>query len=216
MQTHEEIKELADLVYKSATELPFIALKQYDLLCQYYELCNVEILLPSFVNNFKDSLMHYKKLKSAYDDCKPLDVVVQYELMVEHINRGLCDCVIGLFQEKCKSIVSEIKLFSTLLVKGDFPFEATREFYLEVQREYRKHMHNFKNYILKLRTDKMNIERLIYENDAENIGLSDAFRLIYEYFEYMDKVMGEEQKYLRHKNNSLIKRINDRALAPPD
>lgn len=58
----------------------------------------------SFVTNFKDAMMHYRKMVNAYgslplegnENC--LETIIQFELFMEHINRGLTDTLVEMLQ----------------------------------------------------------------------------------------------------------------------
>ena len=135
----------------------------------YYDLFGHEIISPSYINNLKESLNHYREMYDCFKKCTELheqgrdfeqqaiDVIVQFHLFVEHMNRGLVDMYVNLLQAVDEELVFQIdslNLAKRLHNPGD---DWHSGYILRLESTLRE----IRGWTSNLRLDKIKLNRII-------------------------------------------------------
>ncbi|MCL2198042.1 MAG: hypothetical protein FWB80_03875 [Defluviitaleaceae bacterium] len=144
------------------------------------ELFQISGLHPSLGNNLKDAIVHFRKLDSSYQKINYLQIddinddnisaLTQFELLSEHLTRGIIDTYVDLLQRAgcfydtmMRCVQYDIK--NGRLTNGDDIFHMMR-----------KAMHLCRNEILSLRRDKFNLFRLAnWKTSDETLSVDSSF-----------------------------------------
>lgn len=128
------------------------------------------ILDSSYVNNLKDAIGHFRKFNEAYSKLDPtsneifddnIEAFKQFELLSEHLTRGLVDTYVDISQAASHFYV----LFLDLLLEERKRGRLTQyDHFIEL---IRKAMHVCKNFCHDLRNGKIDSYRLINCNEAK-------------------------------------------------
>ncbi len=126
----------------------------------------------SILINMRDAMFHYRQM---YEKNSLLGLVEQEYAMKEHLNRGVKDGI--------------IRLLNSLLERVEFYFssdEQDKYFLLSKndKKRYREILHKIKNYMLDIRIDSMNIERIFDQSKVED-RINEAKRYIVELVKFL-------------------------------
>lgn len=165
-----------------------VVFSYYETITRYFQVLGFQKAYPAFANNFKDSFMHFKKIeecrqlvltskdqKVVADNC--IMEIVQFELLLEHLTRGIMDILVELLQNMRLLLYTEV--------------EAIRYYYPDCDdcREYAVKAHPYlaavKTKLMAIRTSKMDIARIAYQNltgidydPAVTKRLADTLRIV--------------------------------------
>jgi len=135
----------------------------------YYALFEYKILTSSYITNFRDSLNHYREMYDCFQKCTELheqggdfeqqaiDIIVQFHLFVEHMNRALVDVYVELLQTVDEELVSQIdslNLTKRLHNPGD-------DWHSDYIRRLESDLKKIRGWTSKLRLDKIKLKRII-------------------------------------------------------
>lgn len=109
----------------------------------------------SVLINMRDAMFHYRQM---YEKNNIIGLIEQQYAMKEHLNRGVKDGI--------------IHLLNSLLERVEFYFscnEQDKYFLLSKtdKKRYREILHKIKNYMLDIRIDSMNIERIFDQSKVK-------------------------------------------------
>jgi len=127
---------------------------------------------PSYVNNYKDALMHFAKMYKNKNDETVLNE--QLVLISEHLSRGLIDVHIELLQKVSNDIAAGLK-DAFYLLKERNRCIIPKDNILRVLSL----VHRMKEFILTLRTLKLEIFRFYKNSDDIEFNAFDLFAEIY-------------------------------------
>ncbi len=108
--------------------------------------------MPPFATNFRDALFHYKKL---YESDTVEDAISQAEAIDEHLSRAIKDSLMQLVQ---------VLLYSSTFLYEENDTEDSDK------AELQELIHSFKQSILKLRIDAMDIVRITQDGIIDEIA----------------------------------------------
>jgi len=153
-----------------ATEAICRSVYVYEAVTSYARLFRYEEVHPSFINNLKDAIVHFQKLDSVYlsidknspeiDDSN-LVVFVQFELLAEHMTRGIVDIYVEMLQYA--AVYYETFLNCMLQEVENNSISRVDEFIKKI----RVAMHYCKNEVLNLRNCKLNLVRIAHNQPSE-------------------------------------------------
>jgi hypothetical protein len=148
----------------------------YDMVTSAYsEMFRYDNLHPAFINNLKDAIVHFQRLDSEYLSIDKdstdigdanLAVFIQFELLSEHITRGIIDVYVEALQHASEFYETFLQCLLWEVKRGTL--KSADAFIKQI----RTSMHFSKNSILELRTSKIDLIRI-----AKNqpVGLDGAF-----------------------------------------
>ena len=147
----------------------------YEKTATYARMFRYRKLHPSFVNNLKDSIIHFQKLDAEYSSIDQnakdvgdsnLAVFMQFELMSEHMTRGIIDTFVEMLQHAAKFYETFLRCLQWEINRGTI---QRADAFIKL---IRMSMHFCKDSVLELRTSKMDLIRI-----AKNqpIGLNVKF-----------------------------------------
>ncbi|MDR2570517.1 MAG: hypothetical protein LBD23_09500 [Oscillospiraceae bacterium] len=169
--TYSNLTKQRDLVAETICH----SAELYNAMTAYSRVFRYRDLHSSFINNLKDSIVHFQKLDFEYsaidENSKDVGdsnfaVFIQFELFSEHITRGVVDAYVEMLQHA--SIFYET-LLSCLLCEIERKNIVNASAFI---KQVRVAMHFCKNNVLELRNSKMDLIRI-----AKNqpVGLNGAF-----------------------------------------
>jgi hypothetical protein len=207
-------------VLQDVTILPYNAFCVYKTAEGFYSHFKIGIIYPSFINNLRDSFIHFAKLYdsiSSYseEDKKEQEISIQHELMIEHINRGLIDTFVQLLQIVSTRICELINTLSAIIEHFTSQGEELKvrvDFYKNVLKKWRKYMHFFRNGTLGLRTNRMSLIRFVCRDEKDiDVSTDEGFKVYKDIFDnlqdfkiYTETIIKEEQDSYLHKTQSSI------------
>lgn len=148
----------------------------YDaVITTYNKLFRYKELHASFVNNLKDAIIHFQKFDSEllkissnshHTEESNLKAFVQFELLSEHLTRGVVDAYVEMLQYAARFYEMFLNCLLLEIDRGViFRSEA-------LVKRIRTYMHFCKKSVLELRTSKIDLIRIVYN---QPVGLNDAF-----------------------------------------
>lgn len=161
--SHDMIKCFPDFSAKLIDDV----IEYYQTVVSMFNGYGYKAISASFVNNFKDTLMHYKQLCDQYSKTSEnsedaaayqsrLNIVLQFEMLLEHLNRGVVDVHVELLQG---AIEFHIQILSQIAKAGE-KMKRYSWYVLEIQR----HMTQLKEHIYAIRVSRMEIVRIASQN----------------------------------------------------
>ena len=191
----------------------------FDSIVPHLADCGYVLMHSSFSSNFKDALVHYKRMydhiltAEKEDDVTAsntrLSALSQFELIVEHINRAIYD----LFVEVLQDIYGFQYIHLQAVIKGVSKSAISYDYIPKLM----DNLERIKAQLYSLRSSGMGIFRTASLNDGEPIEdagyivkLADALRLVEETMEYIYSFMHiDELQDAYHYTENCV-----RALAP--
>ena len=147
--------------------------KRYKTLADIYVYTN---MFPYHVNNFKDSLFHLKELSQqkeladnpeTTDQTAAVSVVVQFELIAEHLTRGVTDAVVDTLQYAARLYYLLLRSVRQEINAGRITDGSG------LIHTLRKGLHLCRDKVLDLRLGKIDLGRISH---WETHGPDEAFR----------------------------------------
>lgn len=129
---------------------------------------NIECTNSATVN-FRDALTHYKIM---YETEVENELQMQYNFIVEHLNRGAKDSFVYLIQEHLRKLtfMQDDNLFIIQYSKLD----------INDQKQFRKTIHRMKNIIISLRIDSIGLVRMLDKIEIIQEELLDVFMSLHD------------------------------------
>ena len=141
----------------------------HDLAGVYQDFLQGQMFDPSFVNNLKDALCHFRRLNSAYNAAQSgdaesaIEVLLQFEYITEHLTRGLTDTFVNTLQ-------NINTLYRTILELVEYETKNGRMFNTEtICRIIDKRTAGFSRSILALRKSEWGRITKLYK-DGRNLN----------------------------------------------
>lgn len=193
---------------------------------RWFRHYRISHILPSCTNNFKDAMMHLRKMCTHLEEVRAaerdelaveryLSLIVQRGMMIEHLTRAIVDAHTMLAQ----SIGVVFKAAMNHMDEHPNHYSSPKS--IEYRMFLSEYFHKFKDHLIKLRLSKMDIYRFfascIENSQPEGVENNEAFCVLSEGLTLFADLAKRQTEYLTQDMyiNDMFEAIYSRELETP-